>query len=216
MRDRKDSGAQLSHRVILNSLFFVMFTLVGATQFTAGAQERKMTRREKENAWREERIRKRETEDRMEFKNDSTEYIQALYAIRNGSWALEASNITFDNGVTHFVTPSTNYLSFNNGTAVLQTAFDNTNIYSPNGLGGITLQGRIDGEELKMDNEGNIYYNFSIQGAQISATVNLVITAYSNNATATVDPNFSSRNMTMNGSIYPYCNAGIIEGSPGY
>ena len=148
--------------------------------------------------------------------NDSVQYVQAINAIRNGSWALEASNVTFNNGVTRFVTESTNFVSVDDGQAVVQTAFNNTNINSPSGLGGITLEGRILGEELKMDNEGNVYYNYNIQGAEISATVNVVITAHTNQATATVNPNFSSRQMTMSGYIYPYESAGVIEGTSGY
>ena len=148
--------------------------------------------------------------------NDSVQYVQAINAIRNGSWALEASNVTFNNGVTRFVTESTNFVSVNDGQAVVQTAFNNSNINSPNGLGGITLEGRILGEELKMDKEGNVYYNYNIQGAEISATVNVVITSHTNQATATVNPNFSSRQMTLSGYIYPYDSAGIIEGTSGY
>ena len=99
---------------------------------------------------------------------------------------------------------------------MVQTAFNNSNINSPNGLGGITLEGRVSGEEITTDKEGNIYLNYSIQGADISATVSVVITAYTNQATATVNPNFSSRQMTLSGYIYPYDNAGIIEGTSGY
>ena len=53
-------------------------------------------------------------------------------------------------------------------------------------------------------------------GPQLSATVNIVISGYSNEATATVSPNFSSNDMTMSGSIYPYSSAGIFEGTTGY
>ena len=179
-------------------------------------QEKKMTRQQKEEAWRAERLRKRAAEEAKEARNDSIEYMQAIMAIKNGSWALEASSITFNNGATNFVTESTNFISVNSGNGVLQTAFDNSNIYSPNGMGGITLQGNISEEELSMDQEGNLYYSFNITGAQISATVNITLTAYSNQATATIDPNFSTNDMTMSGYIYPYDSAGIFEGSPSY
>lgn len=179
-------------------------------------QEKKMTRQQKEEAWRAERLRKRAAEEAKEARNDSIEYMQAIMAIKNGSWALEASSITFNNGATNFVTESTNFISVNSGNGTLQTAFDNSNIYSPNGMGGITLQGNISEEELSMDQEGNLYYSFNITGAQISATVNITLTAYSNQATAIIDPNFSSNDMTMSGYIYPYDSAGIFEGSPSY
>ncbi len=196
-------------------VLFILLVLF-AVQVSLFAQEKKMTRKEKEAAWRAERLKKRAQEERQIMHSDSIQYVQAINAIRNGSWALEASNVTFNNGVTRFVTESTNFVSVNDGQAVVQTAFNNSNINSPNGLGGITLEGRILGEELKMDKEGNVYYNYSIQGAEISATVNVVITAHTNQATATVNPNFSSRQMTMSGYIYPYESAGVIEGTSGY
>lgn len=187
-----------------------------AVQVSLFAQDKKMTRKEKEAAWRAERLRKRAQEERQIIRDDSIQFVQAINAIRNGSWALEASNVTFNNGVTRFVTASTNFVSVDDGQAVVQTAFNNSNINSPNGLGGITLEGRVIGEELKMDKEGNVYYNYSIQGADISATVNVVVTANSNQATATVNPNFNSNQMTLSGYIYPYDTAGVIEGNPGY
>ena len=194
---------------------FIMLALL-AVQVSLFAQDRKMTRKEKEAAWRAERLRKRAQEERQIIRDDSIQFVQAINAIRNGSWALEASNVTFNNGVTRFVTASTNFVSVDDGQAVVQTAFNNSNINSPNGLGGITLEGRVIGEELKMDKEGNVYYNYSIQGADISATVNVVVTANSNQATATVNPNFNSNQMTLSGYIYPYDTAGVIEGNPGY
>lgn len=187
-----------------------------AVQVSLFAQDKKMTRKEKEAAWRAERLRKRAQEERQIIRDDSIQFVQAINAIRNGSWALEASNVTFNNGVTRFVTASTNFVSVDDGQAVVQTAFNNSNINSPNGLGGITLEGRVIGEELKMDKEGNVYYNYSIQGADISATVNVVVAANSNQATATVNPNFNSNQMTLSGYIYPYDTAGVIEGNPGY
>lgn len=196
-------------------VLFILLALF-AVQVSLFAQEKKMTRKEKEAAWRAERLKKRAQEERQIMHSDSVQYIQAINAIKAGSWALEASNVTFNNGVTRFVTESTNFVSVNDGQAVVQTAFNNSNINSPNGLGGITLEGRILGEELKMDKEGNVYYNYSIQGAEISATVNVVITSHTNQATATVNPNFSSRQMTLSGYIYPYDSAGIIEGTSGY
>ena len=194
---------------------FIMLALF-AVQVSLFAQDKKMTRKEKEAAWRAERLRKRAQEERQIIRDDSIQFVQAINAIRNGSWALEASNVTFNNGVTRFVTASTNFVSVDDGQAVVQTAFNNSNINSPNGLGGITLEGRVIGEELKMDKEGNVYYNYSIQGADISATVNVVVTANSNQATATVNPNFNSNQMTLSGYIYPYDTAGVIEGNPGY
>lgn len=204
---RYETGARVS------ILLFALFVCFAQSLYS---QEKKMTLREKEDAWRAERLRKKAREERIEFQNDSIQHVQAILALRNGSWALEASNITFDNGVTNFVTPSTNYVAINDGRGTIQTAFDNTNTYSPNGLGGVTLEGNISNEELKVDKDGNVYYNYFIQGSNLSATVSIVITANSNQATANVNPNFNGRNMMMSGYIYPYNSAGVFQGTPDY
>lgn len=210
-RGTTNSLATFASRAL--TLVLLLFTFaVGETI----AQDKKMSRKEKEAAWRAERLRKRAAEERLEIHNDSVQYMQAIAALKSGSWALEASNVSFNNGTTNFVTESTNFISVNNGTATLQTALNNSNVYSPNGLGGITLTGRVGNIEMSIDRYGNVYYNFSIFGSEISATVSVTLSAGSNRATATVDPNFSSLNMTMSGNIYSYNNAGIIEGITGY
>ena len=200
----------------IGQYLLILLLLLSVICNGASAQERKMTRKEKEAAWRAERLRKKAAEERMEIHNDSVQYLQAIAALQNGSWALEASNVTFNNGASNFVTESTNFVSINNGTATVQTALDNSNIYSPNGLGGITLSGPVGNEEIRVDRYGNVYYSFNISGSEISATVNIIMSAGSNQASATVNPNFNSNSLSMNGYIYPYNNAGIIEGSSGY
>lgn len=200
----------------IGQYLLILLMLFATLNIEASAQEKKMTRREKEAAWRAERLRKRAAEERIEIHNDSVQYLQAIAALKGGSWALEASNVTFNNGASNFVTESTNFVSVNNGTATVQTALDNSNIYSPNGLGGVTLTGRIANEEMTVDRYGNIHYNFGIYGSEISATVNVILSAGSNQATATVNPNYNNSSMTMSGYIYPYGNAGIIEGTSGY
>ena len=203
-------------KVAARSLFFILAILFFGIPAEAFSQQKKMTRKEKEAAWRAERLKKRAAEERVEYRNDSIAFAQAIVAIRNGSWALEASNVTLSNGTNQFVTQSTNYVSINNGIATIQTAFDDSNIYSPNGIGGITLEGNVSGEELKVEKNGNVTYNYNVQGTNVSATVSVVITAHTNQATAYISPNFNNNTLTMNGFIYPYSSAGVIEGSVSY
>lgn len=183
---------------------------------TAVAQNRKMTKAEREAAWRAERLRKKAAEEAREHAQDSTAFVQAVEALRSGSWALEASNVTFNNGVTRFVTESTNFVSINNGQGMVQTAFDNSNVYSPNGLGGITLEGSVSGERMTQDSNGNIFYSYTVVGPSFSAMVYVTLAVNSNQASARIDPDFSGQSMTMNGYIYPYSTAGIFQGTASY
>ncbi len=200
----------------MKKILFLVLLLSLGWQTQSIAQEKKMTKAEREAAWRAERLKKRKAEQAREHVQDSIAFVQAVEALRSGSWALEASNITFRNGVTRFVTESTNYVSINDGTGTIQTAFDNVNVSSPNGLGGITLEGSVSGERMSQDNEGNIYYSYTIQGPNLSAVVYVTLASNSNQASARIDPNFSGNTITMNGYIYSYDNAGVFQGTTSY
>lgn len=194
----------------------VVLLALGLHTGELSAQSKKLTKAEREAAWRAERLKKKAEERARIERYDSVAFVQAVEALRSGSWALEASNITFNNGVMRFVTESTNYVSVNDGEGTVQTAFDNVNVSSPNGLGGVTLQGDVYGEKMTQDEEGNVYYTYTVQGSNISAVVNVVVAAKSNHASAKVSPNFSGNTITMNGYIYPYNTAGVFQGTPSY
>lgn len=201
---------------IMKKILFLVLLLAVVCPTPADSQSKKPTRAEREAAWRAERLRKKAAEKAREHAADSIAFVQAVEALRSGSWALEASNVTFANGVTRFVTESTNYVSVNDGQGTVQTAFNNSNINSPNGLGGITLQGNVTGERMGQDDDGNVFYSYSIMGPNISAVVYVTLAAGSNQACARVNPNFSGNSITMNGYVYPYSEAGVFEGTPSY
>lgn len=197
-------------------ILILAVTLIISLPITTVAQKEKMSKAQREAAWRAERLKKREAEKAKIAAEDSIAFSQAVQALRTGSWALEAYNITFNNGITRFVTSSTNYVAVNAGEGTVQTAFNNTNISSPNGLGGVTLEGNVWGERMGTDNEGNVFFSCSIQGSNISAVIYVTLTANSNQASAVVNANYSGNRMTFNGYLYPYNSAGIFEGQPSY
>lgn len=164
-------------------------------------------------AWRAQRERLRAQEHAIEQQQDSIAYNEALVALKEGNWVLEANNVNFFNGVTRFVSSNTNYISCEDGEGIVQTAFNNFS-YSPNGLGGVTLQGYISGERMSTDKDGNVYYSYSIQGSAISATVYLTLTGGTNQASATINPNFSGRSMTFDGYLVPYSQSTVFQGTP--
>ena len=171
------------------------------------------SRTEREKAWRMERLRKRAEARVMEQHQDSIAYQAALLALREGSWVLEANNVNFANGITRFVSSSTNYIGCDDGDGTIQTAFSNFT-YSPNGLGGVTLQGDIFNVHMSIDKDGNAYYHFSIQGSSISATVNLTLTSGTNQASAMVFPNFGGQSITFDGYLVPYDQSTVFQGMP--
>ena len=181
--------------------------LLSATTFA------QTSRSEREQRWRAEREQRRAQAKALELQQDSTAFVQALKALKADSWVLEANNVNFSNGITRFVSPSTNYISFDDGEGTIQTAFSNFT-YSPNGLGGVTVQGNISGQRMSTDRDGNVYYSFNIQGSTISAIVSLTLTAGTNQASATITPNFAGNTMTFDGYLVPYDQSSIFQGMP--
>ena len=129
------------------------------------------------------------------------EFNAAVQAINNQSFVLEANNIQPMNGQVFYVNSNTNFVSLNDGQAMVQIA-SNSPYPGPNGLGGITVQGSASNIQTKQDDKGNVYLNMNVQGVFISATVSLMLTNGTNNATVTVDPNFSGRNLRMTGTYF--------------
>lgn len=188
----------------LTFLFFVLFVSSSYAQ---------SDRTEREKAWRAERERQRAEARAAELRQDSVAYNEAIKALKDGAWVLEANNINFFSGITRFVSPTTNYVSCNDGDGIIQTAYSNFT-YSPNGLGGVTVQGDISGDRMSIDKDGNVYYSFSIQGSAVSATVYVTLTGGTNQASATVNPNFTGRSITFDGYLVPYSQATVFQGMP--
>ena len=140
------------------------------------------------------------------------EFNAAVQAINNQSFVLEANNIQPMNGQVFYVNSNTNFVSLNDGQAMVQIA-SNSPYPGPNGLGGITVQGSASNIQTKQDDKGNVYLNMNVQGVFISATVSLMLTNGTNNATVTVDPNFSGRNLRMTGTLLPYSQSNIFQGT---
>lgn len=188
-------------------LFVALMSMVGNMVVLAQS-----SRQERREAWREARKERQARAKALEELQDSVSFEEAVEALQRGNWVLEADNVIFRNGLMRYVSSNTNYVAVKNGEGTVQTAFDNF-VYSPNGLGGVTVQGSVSDGKVSRDKDGNIFYNFSIFGGGISATLNLTMTGGTNEASIYISPNFNGNNLTMNGYIYPYEQATIFQGT---
>ena len=143
---------------------------------------------------------------------DSIASIQAIAAIRNKDFVLEADNVTFRNGNTVLVNSTTNFISVKGNRAVVQISPSNY-ASGPNGVGGVTVQGAISGYQIQTDKKGRVYLSMNVNGIGISAQIELFITPGSNYSQATIYPNFNSNTVWVDGTIVPYENSNVFEGS---
>lgn len=192
---------------IVSFVVVLAIALCGTTNMMAQGQKavEKATKKAEREVKKQERLAQDAVMGQEEFN-------AALQAINNQEFVLEANTVQPMNGQVFYVNSNTNFVSLNNGNAMVQIA-SNSPYPGPNGLGGITVQGSASNVQVKQDDKGNVYLNMNVQGVFISATVSLMLTNGTNNATVTVDPNFSGRNLRMTGTLLPYSQSNIFQGT---
>ncbi len=143
---------------------------------------------------------------------DSIAAVQARSALNNRDFVLEAESVQTSSGATIFVNSSTNFISVKGNRAVVQISPSNF-ASGPNGLGGVTVDGIISGQEVRTDRKGRKTYSMNVTGIGINAQVEIYMSPDSSNATATIYPNFNSNTIWLQGKIVPYESSRVIEGS---
>ena len=184
----------------------ILLVMLLASAVAAGAQtERRIyTKAEQESA------QKREVEKRIEAIQDSIRSVEAFTALEQLDFVLEANRLSFKRGETAFVTSNTNFVSLSDDKAVIQIA----PFYGggPNGVGGITLEGRASNIKLKTDKKGNVIITMSVSGTGLSAMVDISLPKNSYMASVTVNPNFHSNRVTLYGVLLPSGKSDVFKG----
>ena len=181
---------------------------------SANRNARAATRQEKMDAWHKDmaEFRARSAEERhLSALADSIAFVQARAALQNQDFVLEADNVTFRNGSTVFVNSTTNFISVKGNRAVVQISPSNM-ASGPNGVGGVTVDGTISGQQILTGKDGRITFSMSVMGIGINAQVEIYMYPGTNQASATVYPNFNSNTVWLNGTIVPYENSSVYEG----
>ena len=202
-------------RVLLTLTVFVAGLSVIAPDINAQDNSRAAARQERMDKWHQEMAEFRaKSEHNRELRDlaDSLAGVQAMAAVRNQDFVLEADQVTFKNGMTTFVNSNTNFISVKGKRAVVQISPSNF-ASGPNGLGGVTVDGMITCQQTMTDKRGRVTYTFNVMGVGINAQVEIYMVPGSNNASATIYPNFNSNTVWLEGTLVPYENSNVIEGA---
>ena len=189
----------------MNRLFIMVVVLLAGMSAYAQSEKRIYTKAEQKSA------EERELQERMEAVMDSVNYADAVKALEELDFVLEADRIVFKRGETAFVTSNTNFISLSDDKAVVQIAPFNGG--GPNGVGGITVEGRASNIRMKTDKKGNITFSMSVMGTGISATVDLSLPKGTNRASVTVNPNLNSNRVTLDGRLLPKERSSVFKGT---
>ena len=205
-------------RKIILTLMVLSAGLSAIAQNTYGLDDsnERATRRQKAmSAWHKDmaEFRARSAQDRqLEALADSLAYVQGRAALANQDFVFEASSVTFRNGATTYVNSTTNFISLKGNKAVVQISPSNY-VSGPNGVGGVTVEGTVSGLEVRKDNKGRTRLSMNVMGIGINAQVEIYMNPGSSSASATVYPNFNSNTLWLQGTVVPYENSNVFEGT---
>lgn len=153
----------------------------------------------------------REQKKELQERLDSLSFCEAEKAIQEKAFTLEADRVIFKYGQTAYVTSNTNFVSVNGEEAVVQVAF-NIPVSGPNGIGGVTVEGRVTNYEVKKDKKHNIRVSMNVMGTGISARVDISLPHGGNNASVDITPNFNSNRMSLSGTLLPIEKSNVYKG----
>lgn len=140
---------------------------------------------------------------------DSIFHLKALNAIEDGYFVLQAKEVRNSYGRYEMgLNDNTNFMLMQGDKGIFQVAFNNM-IAGANGLGGITLHGRISNKNIKYDKKGNAILTYTMIGRRMNASVTITVFDGSDQAIADVFPTLGNGRITLRGRLVPYLNESI-------
>lgn len=210
---RMQNGNRFSFLLIM--MILAAGVIAVSPEMSAQDNTRAGKRQERMDAWHKDmaEFRARSEQNRhMAALADSIASVQARAALLNQDFVLEADNVTFKNGSMAFVNSTTNFISVKGNRAVVQISPSNF-ASGPNGVGGVTVDGMISGQQVMTDKNGRITYSMNVMGIGINAQIEIYMYPGSNRASATIYPNFNSNTIWVEGELVPYDSANVFEGN---
>lgn len=142
---------------------------------------------------------------------DSLSYVEAMSAIDSMDFVFEANMLVFKRGGTARVYSNLNFISVRGDKALVQVS-PIVSGGGQNGVGGVTVDGRIINQERRVDKRGNTTFSINVMGRAISAVVTFTIPEGSNSASVRISPNLNSNTITLYGEILPREQSNIFKG----
>ena len=187
-------------------IYFIAMALLCSMTITLQAQEANDKAAEKA-------AKKAEKEAKKAAEKAAQEALfqQALLAINNKDFVLEADRVEGKRGQFVYVSSNTNFVAVKDDEATVQLALNGA-FSGPNGVGGITVEGKTSKVEIEQDKKGNASFSMMVQGVGISAQLTFRMTKGSNECTATILPNFNSNRISFTGKILPTAQSTVFKG----
>lgn len=134
----------------------------------------------------------------------------ALSLLTSREFVMEANKVSMPDGSSVSVFSDVNYLMMKGDKAVVQV---NPGISGgPNGMGGITLEGRVVDLTQTTDKRGNVTLEYTVMSTGGSAEVELLLIGGGDKVNATIKPKMHSSRVIMFGRLLAPENSRVFKG----
>ncbi|KXX72066.1 DUF4251 domain-containing protein [Flammeovirga sp. SJP92] len=191
----------------------IALSLILGFSLSSYAQEAESTLSKKEQkALKKEQKKKAKEEKKAQAEAfEKLQHDQALAAIDSQQFVLEANQLYDRRGRTVNVQSNINFIKVQKDVGTLQIG--SANLVGWNGVGGITVDGRISDWKVKKDDKnGRTTVSFNIMGSMLVARVIYDLDGTGNYCNVRIDGVFSARQLKMRGILVPNNMSSTYEG----
>lgn len=182
----------------MNRLGVVLLMMLALILNGQAQEEQKLTRKEKQAILKKERA-----------AADSVDKVITAIIIENKKFVLEADQLRDRYGNMAFVMSSINFIAVDTSIAVFQ--FGSAHTVGVNGLGGVTVEGRLTSYEVKKNEKNGSYY-IQLNLSSSLGTFNVSLNVSPNgNASATVNA-MSGGKLHYSGKLVPLQASNVYQG----
>lgn len=152
----------------------------------------------------------RQTRRAMEAAADSVKFAATVETMKNMDFVLEADRLVLKRGENVMVTSMVNFVSVKGDRAVIQVAPFNGP--GANGVGGVTVDGNVSDVEFRINKKGDVSLSMYVSGSVASCKVSFSLPKNGTRATVRINPNYSSNDVSLVGTIVPTAFSRVYEG----
>lgn len=134
----------------------------------------------------------------------------AVNGLDSSRFVLEATQVYDRYGNTANVNSNINFVKIANDRAVFQLGFDG--LVGLNGVGGITMEGKISNYAVEKLENGRVNVSFNVQGPIMMASMSFSMDGEGNFANVRVRAQTENIELNFRGQIQPLDNSNVYEG----
>ena len=183
-------------------VILLLLSLISINSFSQTSSGVELTKKEKKALKKAEQA-----------KQDSLNAIAFKATLESKQWVLEAYQVSFNNGRSFNVTPTLNFVAIEGEEAYIQIG--SMSAYGYNGVGGVTVKGRIAKYTDKVTNKyGSRFITIVVNSPNGTFDIRINVNSSGEMATATVQGATTGGELKYSGKIVPLNESTVYKGRP--